>query len=66
MARDAPTQQGPLRPAQFDAAAWLEAHGLRHNPGDGCEHCDGWTARHWSTGQFIACTDPWCKCAVAD
>ena len=38
---------------------------LLHNYGDGCDHCDNWTPRHWSSGQFIECTDPWCKCVLA-
>ena len=27
-------------------------------------HCDNWTARHWSTGRLIDCTDPRCKCVL--
>jgi len=65
MARDATRPGQPQAAATgFDAAMWLEAHGLLHEYGDGRDHCDNWTARHWSTGRFIECANPRCKCVL--
>jgi hypothetical protein len=61
MARDSEAQAPQQSDAaELDPAVWLEAYGLLHNDSDGCDHCDNWTARYWSTGHFTACTDSRC------
>jgi hypothetical protein len=62
MARAMEADAQPKTTPAFSAADWLEAHGLLHERGEGCDHCDNWTAHHWLTGRFTKCSEPRCVC----